>query len=83
MDKEDKQKEFNCEDGGNWKDKWHNHGQRGGGGSNGGVYCFGLIGALFFFLQNAVTFNDYIWGIGKAIFWPALVVFKALTLLGI
>lgn len=81
MDKENKHPDC-CEDHGNWNHKWHHRGH-GGGGNSGGIYCFGLIGALFFFLQHAVTFNDYIWGIGKAIFWPALVVFKALTLLNI
>lgn len=81
MDKEDKHKDCNCEDGGNWKHKWHHrgHGGRSGGGH---MYGLGFVGALFYFLQHAVTFNDYIWGIGKSIFWPALVVFKALTLLG-
>lgn len=81
MDKEGKYKDCNCE-GHEWKHKWHGHGHS-GGASCGGIYGFGLIGGLFYFLQHAVTFNDYMWGIGKAVFWPALVVFKALTLLQI
>jgi hypothetical protein len=82
MDKEEVKKDCNCEEHGNWKHKWHSRGHHGGGGSA-GFFGFAFIGALFYFLQNAVTFNDYIWGIGKAIFWPALLVFKTLTLLAI
>jgi hypothetical protein len=57
------------------------HGYRGGGGS--AVYGIGLIGALVYFLQHAVTFQDGVFGVLKAIVWPALLVYKAFTGLGI
>lgn len=45
------------------------------------LYGIGVIGALFYFLQNATTFSLIMIGIGKSIFWPAFVLFKILTLL--
>ena len=55
----------------------HNH-----GGSN-AIYGLGVIGALFYFLQNVHTFGAVMVGIGKAIFWPAILMFKLLTYLKI
>lgn len=57
------------------------HGYRGGGGS--AVYCFGFFGALVYFLQHAVTFQDGVYGVLKAVVWPALLVYQALKGLGI
>ena len=57
----------------------HHH----GGTQSGAIYGLGMIGALFYFLHNAVTFGAIMMGIGKAIFWPALVVFRILGMLGI
>lgn len=45
------------------------------------IYGLGVIGALFYFLQNATTFGVVIIGIGKSIFWPAILIFKLLTYL--
>jgi hypothetical protein len=50
----------------------HNH-----GGSN-AIYGLGVIGALFYFLQSATTFGAVMIGIGKSIFWPAILMFKLL-----
>lgn len=50
-------------------------------GGSSPIYCLGVIGALFYFLQNATTFGMVIIGIGKAIFWPAILMFKLLTYL--
>jgi hypothetical protein len=50
------------------------------GGSN-TIYGLGVIGALFYFLQSASTFSMIIIGIGKSIFWPAILMFKLLTYL--
>lgn len=47
------------------------------------VYALGLIGALFYFLQNAHSFSAGAIGILKSIIWPALVVFKLLGFLKI
>jgi len=53
----------------------------GNGGSNGAIYGLSIIGALFYFLQNAPNFGAVIIGIGKAVFWPAFLMFKLLTYL--
>jgi hypothetical protein len=47
------------------------------------IYGLGIFGALFYFLQGATTFTAVVVGIFKSIFWPAFIVFKVLTLLGI
>lgn len=47
------------------------------------IYGLGVVGALFYFLQNATTFGMVIIGIGKSIFWPAILMFKLLTFLKI
>lgn len=53
----------------------HNH------GGSGAIYGLGVIGALFYFLQNAHTFETVMMGIGKSIFWPSILMFKLLTYL--
>jgi hypothetical protein len=73
MEKEDT-KNSCCE---MWRKHHHHH--HGGGGN--GVYCLGVIGALFYYLPHCVTFSDYALGVGKSLVWPALLIFKALTLL--
>lgn len=50
-------------------------------GGSGAIYGLGIFGALFYFLQNATDFVSVIIGIGKAIFWPAVLIFKILTVL--
>jgi hypothetical protein len=52
-------------------------------GQSSALYGLGVIGALFYFLQNATTFTAVMVGIFKAVFWPAFIVFKVLTNLGI
>ena len=88
MDKDEKEKEVkqcdckncDCKDC-DCKEMWHHHHHHHGGhGGGGALYGIGLFGAGFYFLQHAVTTSDYIWGISKAIAWPALVVFKLFTL---
>lgn len=56
-------------------DHCHHH-----GGSN-AIYGLGVVGALFYFLQGAGTFTLVMMGIGKAFFWPAILMFKLLTYL--
>jgi hypothetical protein len=51
---------------------------RGGGDA---VYGLGLIGALVYYLQGATTFLVGLLGVGKAIVWPALVVYELLKYL--
>ncbi len=50
---------------------------------SGALYGLGVIGALFYFLQGVSGFGAVMMGIGKAIFWPAFVVYKVLGMLGI
>lgn len=47
----------------------------------GAIYGLGIFGALIYFLQHAHTFSAGVWGIVQAIFWPAVMVYKALELL--
>jgi hypothetical protein len=54
------------------------HGTNGGSGA---IYGLGVVGALFYFLQSATTLGTVLVGIGKAIFWPAILMFKLLTYL--
>jgi len=81
MEKEEKSKE--CCEGGRWKERMafrhHHH----GGGGSGAIYGLGVIGALFYFLQHATTFVSVIIGIGKAVFWPTILMFKLLTYLNL
>ncbi len=53
------------------------------GGKGGGeaVYGFGFIGALIYFIQHAHTFGEGVIGFLKALVWPALLVYKAISLL--
>jgi hypothetical protein len=48
---------------------------------SGGVYGLGFIGALVYFLQNADSFIVGLIGLGKAIFWPAFLVYNLLKFL--
>lgn len=54
----------------------------GGHGAGAGVYGLGFIGAAVYFLQHAPTFWDGVLGAIKALFWPALVVYRVLEVLG-
>lgn len=74
MSKEEKKvEEVFCKD--NHK---HNHNH---GGHGDALYGLGVIGALFYFLQSAGNFNEVIIGICKAVFWPAILMYKLLTYL--
>ena len=73
MNKEDDKTEC-CE--GGMKYKHHGH-----GGNSNAIYGLSVIGALFYFLQNASTLTAVLIGIGKSIFWPAILMFKLLTFL--
>jgi len=59
--------------------KGHHHNY--GCNNSGAIYGLGVIGALFYFLQSATSFSLVMIGIGKAVFWPAILMFKILTLL--
>ncbi len=61
--------------------KWnHKNWKRMHGG--GGVYGLGFIGALIYYIQHAQTFMDGVLGFLKAIVWPAFLIHKVFSLLG-
>lgn len=49
--------------------------------NSGAVYGMGMIAAAVYFIQHASTFGAGAWGLVKAIFWPAVLVYKALEVL--
>jgi hypothetical protein len=59
--------------------------KRGNGshGSSDAIYGLGVVGALFYFLEGASSFGMVLIGIGKSIFWPAILMFKLLSYLQI
>lgn len=44
------------------------------------VYSLGLIGALIYYLTHAGNITEGLWGIGKALFWPAYLLYKLLEM---
>lgn len=70
---------------GNMEQKCHpHHGhccKQGRGGHSDALYGIGVIGALIYYIQHTTTFMGTLIGIGKAIFWPAVIVFKVLEML--
>lgn len=78
MKKEQKIEEC-CEE--MYKHDWHKKYHHGGGSQGNAIYGLGVIGALFYFLQNVSGLEAVLWGIGKAVFWPAILMFKLLTYL--
>jgi len=51
------------------------------GAASAPVYGLGFIGALVYYLQHATTIWMGILGFFKAIFWPAMLVYKLLEYL--
>jgi hypothetical protein len=49
--------------------------------SAGTLYGLGFIGALVFYLQTATSVWGGVLGLGKAIFWPAILIYKLLFFL--
>jgi len=52
-----------------------------GGSASSGFYGLGFIGALVFYLQQATSIWTGLIGIGKAIVWPAFLVYDLLSFL--
>jgi hypothetical protein len=50
-------------------------------GASGGVYGLAFIGAAVYFIQQATSFWGGVLGLGKAIFWPAVLMYKLLAFL--
>jgi hypothetical protein len=47
---------------------------------SGGIYFFGFIGALVYYISTAGSFGQGVLGVLKAIVWPAFLIFKLLGL---
>ena len=58
--------------------RWHEHKH----GAFGGVYGLAFIGAAVYFIQQADGFWMGVLGFLKAIVWPAMLIYKVFTLLG-
>ena len=54
-----------------------------GAGGSSAVYGLGFVGALVYYIQHATSFSSGLLGVVKAIFWPALFVYKLIELLKI
>jgi len=51
---------------------------------NGGcLYFMGFVGAAVYYIQTATSFWMGVWGVIKALLWPAFLVYDALKYLGI
>lgn len=50
---------------------------------SGAIYGMGVVGALIYYITTSTSFLSGLAGIIKAIFWPAVVVFKVLEILGL
>jgi hypothetical protein len=48
---------------------------------SGAIYGMGVIGAAVYYIQHAVTFAAGAFGVLKAFFWPAFLLYKVLTML--
>ncbi len=44
----------------------------------GGSYFLGMIGAAVYFISTATSFGSGVWGIIKALVWPATLIFEVL-----
>ena len=49
--------------------------------TSGGFYGLAVVGAAVYYVQQADTFGMGVLGILKAIIWPAMLIYKAFTLL--
>ena len=50
-------------------------------GLAGGIYGMAFIGAAVYFIQHATTFWEGVLGLLKAVFWPAMLIYKLLEFL--
>lgn len=50
-------------------------------GACGGIYGMAFIGAAVYFIQHSATFLEGVLGLLKALFWPAVLIYKLLEFL--
>ncbi len=65
------------------KNKRHYRSAGGDCGMLGGIYGMAFLGAAFYFIQHAESFWMGVLGFIKAIFWPAMLIYKLLEFLKI
>ncbi len=53
-----------------------------GNNTTGGIYGLAFIGALVYYLKAATGFWMGIWGICKAVVWPAFLIYELMKYLG-
>jgi len=70
-----KEKEQKPSDEKNWRRNMNTH------GSSGAIYGLGLIGVAVYYIQHAATFWIGVIGVIKAIFWPAILMYKVFEML--
>ena len=59
-------------------------GMRGGcGGCGGALYGMGFLGAAIYYISTATGFWNGVWGVIKAIVWPAFLTFSLFKTLGL
>ena len=51
-------------------------------GCGGCAYFLGFVGAAVYYLSTATGFWNGVWGIIKALVWPAFLVFEVLKFIG-
>lgn len=51
------------------------------GGCSGGAYFLGFVGAAVYYISTATGFWNGVWGVIKALVWPAFLVFEAMNFL--
>lgn len=51
-------------------------------GMFGGAYGLGFLGSVVYYIQAATGFWSGVFGVFKALFWPAFVVYEVLRFIG-
>jgi hypothetical protein len=51
-------------------------------GPESAVYGLGIVGAAIYYIGAATSFLGGLWGFVKALFWPAFLVYEALSFFG-
>ena len=55
----------------------------GHGACGGAVYGLGFIGGAIYYIVNATSFWGGVWGVIKALVWPAFLIYNAFKALGV
>jgi hypothetical protein len=64
------------------KKNWFSKGCSSTSGCGGAIYGLGFLGSLFYFVTTAPDFWAAVFGVVKAILWPAFVTYGVLKFLG-